>query len=306
MNDLEMELQTIRQKLQTLKAAPPEPIAAPWGQSRQTAPSPDLVQVTTAIETLRQRSGQPHALGASQPNLKQFDDTLAAVERLAQQQQEALRQLRAVGDDLMQQTQPGVSPDIDEIARFLAECQPIQIPIVRRDGNGYLDLRYRMVDFRRAEHDANSNAEQLRSRSQLFKYAAQPAHNQQRSQFENTHYPERAPQNLLDDLRGLYTVSSQAMAKWLRQSRPSTSRPRSSQFTLVDSAIWCVGAAIARIILNQIFQFYPALWTPVAVILIVGIVISLYSSIFGPRPNPALGYRTLLIIVGLLVGGRFS
>ena len=304
MNDLEMELQTIRQKLQTLKASPPEPVSAPWSQSRQTAPSPDLVQVTTAIETLRQRSGQPHALAVSQPNLGQFDEALAAVEHLAQQQQEALRQLQAIGDGLMQQTQPGTSADIDEIARFLAECQPIQIPLVRRDGNGYLDLRYQTVDFRRAEHDASSNAAQLRARSQLFKYAAQPPHGQQ-MQFENEHYPERAPENLLDDLKRLYQTGHQAIGKWLRQYLPPTHRSRSSQVTLVDSAIWCVGAAIARIILHQIFQFNPALWTPVAVILIVGIVISLYSSVLGPRPNPALGYRTLLIIVGLLLGGRF-
>ncbi|MEO0867249.1 MAG: hypothetical protein AAFY17_02145, partial [Cyanobacteria bacterium J06642_11] len=59
MNDLEMELQTIRQKLQTLKASPPETVASPWGQSQHTSPSADFMQVQTAIETLRQRSEQP-------------------------------------------------------------------------------------------------------------------------------------------------------------------------------------------------------------------------------------------------------
>ena len=42
MSDLDMELQTIRQKLKTLKASPPETVAAPWGQSQLATPSPDL------------------------------------------------------------------------------------------------------------------------------------------------------------------------------------------------------------------------------------------------------------------------
>ncbi|MEL6331273.1 MAG: hypothetical protein AAFQ76_01655, partial [Cyanobacteria bacterium J06626_26] len=98
MSDLDMELQTIRQKLQTLKATPPETVAAPWGQSR-SAPSPHLAQVTTAIETLRQRSSPTQSLGTTRPNpgsnlasssLQQFDAALATVDHLAQQQQQAL------------------------------------------------------------------------------------------------------------------------------------------------------------------------------------------------------------------------
>ncbi|MEO1402771.1 MAG: hypothetical protein AAFV72_16195 [Cyanobacteria bacterium J06635_1] len=73
MNETDMELQAIRQKLQSLKAepAPDEALAIPWSQPRAHLPAPshppsksgpDLaqVQVDAAIEALKQRSSQPY------------------------------------------------------------------------------------------------------------------------------------------------------------------------------------------------------------------------------------------------------
>ncbi|MEM9809493.1 MAG: hypothetical protein AAF959_29955 [Cyanobacteria bacterium P01_D01_bin.56] len=296
MNDLEMELQTIRQKLKTLKAAPPETVAAPWVQSRLTAPSPSLAQVTTAIATLRQRSGQTQP-PAPDSSLQQFDDILTSVDSLAQQQQKALQQLQRLGDSLAQQSQPGTSPAIDDIVRFLSACQTIQIPTIQRDANGYLGLHHRSVNFRQAEYDATSNADALRMRSQLFKHTLQP---QEAEEFD------RSPISLLNELKRIYQPVYRALQRWSNRYLSPSKQPRTSHFTLLDGAIWGVGAVIVRIVLNQLFQIYAALWTPVALMVIVGVIVSLYRSILSPRPDPVLGYRTLMIIVGLLIGGRFS
>ena len=313
MSDLDMELQTIRQKLQTLKESPPEPIAAPWGQSR-SAPSPNLAQVTTAIETLRQRSTPIQPSSTTRPNpastlasssLQQFDAALATVDHLAQQQQQALYRLKALGDSLTQQIQPGASPDVDDIAHFLDKCQTLQIPTIQRDGAGYLNLSYHRVDFHQAEHDATSNAERLRVRSQLFKHTTNPQ--ETIVGLDQSPYEEQSTSGLLDDLIHFYQLVSHTIQRWIERYVPVISRPsRASHFTLTDASIWCVGAAIARILLNQLFQFYPALWTPTAFMLIASIIFSLYRALFSPRPKPVLGYRTLMIIVGLLMGGRFS
>lgn len=306
MNDLEMELQTIRQKLQTLKASPPETVAAPWGQSRQAAPSPNLVQVTTAIKTLRQRSEQPQPAPAPDSHLQQFDQALATIEDLAQRQQAALRHLQLLGNDLTQQIQPGQSPDVDDIARFLAECQTIAIPTVQRDANGYLDLDFRTVNFRQAEHDASSNAETLRLRSPLFRHPLSPTSGQpEHPGFDDRHHLDHSSNGLVEELRNLCQLAYRSIRTWAQSTFPSSQRSRPQKFTLLDGAIWCIGAIIIRIILNQIFQIYPALWTPIAVMLIIGVMIGLYSSIVSPRPNPVVGYRTLMSIVGLLIGGRF-
>ncbi|EKV02680.1 hypothetical protein Lepto7375DRAFT_4941 [Leptolyngbya sp. PCC 7375] len=307
MNDLDMELQTIRQKLQILKASPPETMAAPWSPSRLTAPSPNLAQVTTAIETLRQRSGQ--TLSSSPvpgSSLQQFDAALGAVEQLAQQQRQALRRLQSVGDSLIQHIQPGTSPDIDDIARFLAECQAIQIPTVQRDADGYLDLIYYTVDFHQAEHDATSNAQTLRLRSQpLFKHSLHQEQGRSNG-FDDQYYRKTNGTGFVSDLKRVYQQVSGSIQRWTRRYSHSRQQTRVSQFTLLDSAIWCIGAAIFRLILNQLFQIHPALWPPVAFILIAGIILSLYRAILSPRPDPVLGYRTLMIILGLLVGGRFA
>ena len=296
MNDLEMELQTIRQKLKTLKAAPPETVAAPWVQSRLAAPSPSLAQVTTAIATLRQRSGQTQP-PAPDSNLQQFDEILTSVDSLALQQQQTLQQLQRLGDSLAQQSQPGTSPAVDDIVRFLRACQTIQIPTIQRDANGYLGLRHRSVNFRQAEYDATSNAAALRMRSQLFKHTLQP---QEAEGFD------RSSISLLNELKRIYQPVYRAIQRWSERHLPPSQQPRTSHFTLLDGAIWGVSAVIIRIVLNQLFQIYAALWTPVALVLIVGVIVSLYRSILSPRPDPVLGYRTLMIIVGLLIGGRFS
>ncbi|MEM9804094.1 MAG: hypothetical protein AAF959_02355 [Cyanobacteria bacterium P01_D01_bin.56] len=312
MNDLEMELQTIRQKLQTLKASPPETVASPWGQSRQTAPSPDFMQVKTAIETLRQRSEQPHALATlPSSSLQQFDDLVSSIERLAQQQQHALQQLHTVGQRLMGQTQPGTSPSVDDIARFLEECPTIQIPTVERTPQGYLDLNYHIINFHRAEYDATSNAATLRTRSQLFQHPfpnsqEHPDTNHNHDIDSEQTYRGNITDNLMRDVKSFYQIGVRSVRRWLRY-RPASNfqHPNGTQFPLLDNAIWCLGAAIARIILNQVLQVYPTLWTPAALIVIVGVVLSLYSSFFSPHPNPTLGSRTLMVILGLVIGGRF-
>lgn len=311
MNDLEMELQTIRQKLQTLKSSPPEQIAAPWGQSRQTTASPNLLQVQTAIDTLRQRSEQPHSLAVRQPTVQEFDDVLTSIEQLAQKQRAAFQRLQTVGHTLIKQVQPGASSDIDEIARFLEECPAIDIPSVERTVNGYLDIDYRHFNFRQAEQDATSNAATLRSRSRLFQ---QPLSSDTELGITNNYdaveerfYSDNSASNLWGDINNFASVATREVQNWFsKQFSPKHQRKNHSRFTLLDSAIWCVGAIIARIILNQIFQIYPALWTPVALLLILGVSLSLYSAIFSARPKPILGYRTLMIILGLLIGGRFS
>ncbi|MGD1853222.1 MAG: hypothetical protein ACFB2W_03135 [Leptolyngbyaceae cyanobacterium] len=307
MNDLDMELQTIRQKLQTLKASPPEPVAAPWGQSRLATPAPDLAQVTTAIETLRQRSQQPAAASsATEDNVQQFDAALATVENLAQQQQAAIKKLQTIGNSLSQQIQPGISGEVDDISRFLAAHPTIQVPTVQRDRNGYLDLAYYTADIYQAEHDATSNAETLRMRSsRLFQHPLDPSQHHT-SGFEGAPYTStNKVDSFVGDLSHFFRLVYRSLRNYAGQYLSSAPGPSRSRFTLLDGAIWCIGAAIARIILHQLFQVYPPLWTPVALVVIGGIILNLYRAVLSPRPNPILGYRTLALIIGLLLGGRF-
>lgn len=301
MNDLDMELQTIRQKLQTLKASPPETVTAPWNPPRLTSPSPDLAQVTTAIETLRQRSGQPLSSPVADSSLQQFDAALSAVDHLAEQQRQALQRLQSIGIHLIQQTQPGASPDVDDIARFLTECQTIQIPTIQRDADGYLDLGYHTIYLQEAEPGTEGK---FRVRSQLFQHSlgnTQEAHKS--SAVDRRSYPANS---LIEDIKHFCQATHRTFQHWQQRHLSSAKHSRGSQFTLVDGAIWCLGAVIARIILSQLFLFYPALWTPIAFLLIAGIIFTLYRAVLSSRPNPVIGYRALMIIIGLLIGGRFS
>ncbi|MEM6255437.1 MAG: hypothetical protein AAF821_21190 [Cyanobacteria bacterium P01_D01_bin.156] len=313
MNDLEMELQTIRQKLQTIKASPPETVTPPWRQPQNVSPSPQYTQVKTAIDTLRQRSEQPHTLATvPKTSLQQFQDLLATNERLALQQQQTLEKLCRVGNDLMQQEPIGTSSNIDKIARFLRECPNIQVPTIKRTPQDYLELAYRTVNFRQANEDALYNAAKLRTKSQLFQQPFTPnspyiGHDDNYIASDTNSDSSNLIAHLLDDLKRSLQLTMRPLKRLIRgQAMTRSQRSKHIGFSSMDSAIWCVGAAIARIVLNRAFQFYPGLWTPVALIIIVGVMLGLYSSLFSPNPNPSIGYRTLMVILGLILGGRFS
>ncbi|NEQ54780.1 MAG: hypothetical protein F6K11_32435 [Leptolyngbya sp. SIO3F4] len=305
MNDLDMELQTIRQKLQTLKASPPETVDAPWGQSRLASPSPNLAQVTTAIETLRQRSHPSSIPHTPSTSLEQFDAALSTIENLAQQQHQALRQLKILGDHLAQQTQAGISPDVDDIARFFSQQQAVQIPTVQRNSAGYLTLTHHTINFHQIEQNLISRTDTSRMHSaQLFQHPLEQSQETDLD-FNESRYTNSESSNILDDISHFCILSYRSIHRWISHYLSTNSNSYSSQFTLLDGTIWCIGSVITRLILHQIFQSYPFLWTPIASVLIGGILLSLYRAFLSPNPKPVLGYRTMIIIVGLLFGGRF-
>lgn len=296
-----MELQTIRAKLQSLNANPPEVVDEPWEKTRRAAPSPQLAQMSAAVATLRQRSNQDVApTPRVQNQLQQFHTTVNNLNQLAQQQQQTIAQLRYLATDISQHVPAGLNSQTDAIARFLNSCDIVDIPLVEWDEQGDFTVRYLGVDFHQPEREAQLNARTLRSRNQ------QPASTGQSWSYGNrlSHRSTRAPWfNVL-------TAAIERCRRWLvglgdRFEQESPSSAAGTSFTLMDAAIWCSGATIARIVLRLGFQMYPALWTPVAVGIFLFILVGLYQALLSRYPNPIMGYRILMVILGLLIGGQF-
>ncbi|MEL6322230.1 MAG: hypothetical protein AAFQ57_16535, partial [Cyanobacteria bacterium J06626_14] len=83
------------------------------------------------------------------------------------------------------------------------------------------------------------------------------------------------------------------------ESADSASPPNLGQ-----SLMWIGGSALIRICLDSILLVYPALW-PLAIALVVTpAAIAIYRTVIDSSVSFALGRRLILIMIGLLVGGR--
>jgi hypothetical protein len=314
MNETDMELQAIRQKLQSLKAEAPvsEAISNPWAPPRPAAHTTAGLDVAAAIETLKQRSSRaygddalPGATLLTQ-ELHQFEGQLQRFNALASQQESIILGLRQLAAQMTPKLgQPGFDheAELTAIAAFFEVHDSITVPVIESDRHGQLTVHYRLLDFYRAERDADSVAHSLRRRPRASQpaQALNPASAAADQPWEPRHWG--ADLQAAGHRLGPWLVS-QARRSLGATARNSRARPR-YRFTVIDAAIWFSAAAILRVLLDVVFQFYPVLWTPLIGILIGIVAIALYRAVLTPAANPGFSYRILIALAGLFVGGQF-
>ncbi|MEO0456516.1 MAG: hypothetical protein AAF152_08025 [Cyanobacteria bacterium P01_A01_bin.114] len=357
MNETDMELQAIRQKLQSLKAepTPDDALAIPWSSPRPrpvepnrpaSKSGPDSTQVAAAIETLKQRSNPSYgssdigghgasghgvsghgvsgyrasAQAASEYGdrstvaldqaVQHFESQLQRVNSLADQQESAILALKQLADHIetvLHQEGGADHPDAGAIAAFFEAYPSVEIPMIERDTAGNYSIGYRPVDCYRAEHDAQLTAQTLRRRGNSQPYSPSP----DTPIYFNT--LDKATGFFEEGwlfLQSMWEMTLNSFNPLMGSTKPSSKvdasyrRPR-TRFTFLDAAIWFSGAAIMRILLDVIFQIYPALWTPLVVLLIGVVAVTLYRTLLSSRPSIGFSYRILVALAGLLIGGQF-
>jgi hypothetical protein len=100
--------------------------------------------------------------------------------------------------------------------------------------------------------------------------------------------------------------------RWLRRShrwlKAAIQVPVGLPALLSDAAVWLAIAAALRVGLQALIQTYPVLWFPVVLLLAGLAMLTTYQIAFNSAFNSALsstwGYRLLLIVMGLLLGGH--
>ncbi|MEL7504765.1 MAG: hypothetical protein AAFN18_20110 [Cyanobacteria bacterium J06554_6] len=309
MNDSDMELQAIRQKLQTLKSeAAPAIAQSPWLPPRQSQSPSNLAQVTAAIESLKQhrppipsqatppRSVQssvgPDAEWIAQVQ-RQCEAQILRVNELGQQQGSALLGLKQWVDQLELEFERrgwDTPAEFDATVQFLVEQEGVAIPLIERTPRGQLNLGYHTVDFYQAEYEAMTTAQALR---------------QSYGEYSRDEGDELGPY-VGSGLMEIVQQTLQPVWDWVQlQFAQLTAAPaRQTPFTLMDGLIWFSGAAIVRVLLDAAFQFYPALWTPLVMVLIGVVAIALYRALTQQRTS-GLSYRLMVAVAGLIIGGQF-
>lgn len=92
-----------------------------------------------------------------------------------------------------------------------------------------------------------------------------------------------------------------------RRSRHAQTQPDSlllPEFSLKGAALWVCGAAVARAMINLLRVSLPG-WQPLwLLLLLLPAAIAIYQVRRSPATGFVAAYRLLLILVGLLIGGR--
>ena len=358
MKKSEMELQAIREKLQSLKADlpleednplpwPPASLSNHFSYTSQEPPEEDdqnLAQIASTVETLKQRSNlhlqqyantaAPSPTSPSLPyppppsteaqdrllelNWKRLAAQAQRINQLSQTQESAILELKAIANRLEQDLRKRETLGEQSAYpgdRIPAVCQykSAIVPEVTQDRQGRMILTHRSIDLYQAEREASLTANALRDRAVSRNMAVQDLENP----------PDLGLNCLIEEPIGFIQTfwngcSAQVQQLSQRSPHPDNHRPthrrptnrrltshnRSSDMSWLDAMIWFSSSAIIRLGLNFLLAAYPALWPPVLVMILALMAIALYQTAFAKSSNFGLGYRLLLAIAGLIVGGQ--
>ncbi|MFE4107268.1 hypothetical protein [Almyronema epifaneia] len=336
MNNTDMELRAIREKLQSLQQEPLslEATALPWDGHSDDPPgsretprrsptlprsSPD--QIRTTVETLRQRSSQPLASpppdrGVSEPPPAEVELPVAQYQQQLQQQAQQINQLSLAQEEAILQLKSmsdRYNLDLKHHLTRSGQAVPLPLPLcafdaalvpaVHQNAQGNLTLTYRHLDLQQEERYAYELAENLRQRHGYQSPGlGEPSDGFDLALEAIWAEPIKAMQTLSLWIQQVYRL-------WRRKLGSPGQRTRQRQLqsaplTFLDAVIWFSGGAMLRVGINFLLIAHPLLRLPVMLLLLGLSAGAIYRAVLLPRPDYAMGYRLLIAIAGLIVGGR--
>lgn len=267
-----------------------------WRSLTATVPYPSGVTSAPVAE----RSTSPHTEQAVLSHLdatwNQLTTQAEHINQLTSAQEAALLELRAIAQRLERDWRatglekfPFAENDGDFSALYRQGSA--ELPYIERDEEGRYLLTSRTLDLLKAEREAQMMAQELR---------------------------KRRPQTMATFL----TPTGQTVLRWLanfvsrrsvrpaRTSRRGTPTPVAAPMqevplSLPNAALWLMGSTVARMAIDAVLLSHPALWLPAVGLIIAPAAIAAYRTTIAPETSLLWGYRLLLIMIGLLLGGRF-
>jgi hypothetical protein len=219
------------------------------------------------------------------------------INQLAQAQETAILEFKAIADkvesnwkaiDLEEASQAGIDPRQLTDPPIICEYIDAMVPQVARDPSGTLVLRPKMVDIYKAEREAQTVAKSLRQRS--------PHAKTWQHRLQDWLFPSSSST--------LPSATPKAMTN-MTAAYPSTRRPAMRRISLLkQSLLFLIGGIVGRVVLDFIVALVPALWMPALMLMVLPGAIAMYQATKTPQSGFIWGYRLVLILMGLLIGGR--
>ncbi|HHP7245499.1 MAG TPA: hypothetical protein ACFE0H_12505 [Elainellaceae cyanobacterium] len=259
--------------------------------------------------------------------LRRLEAQVQRINELSAVQEAAMLELKAIaeqvehdqttlkGDDVLQGDRPTLS---------VCEYLPTAVPKVERDViNGAYVITARSIDLLKKEHEAEqaaiSTAETVRRFANRSAKSAPPNDYPPSITTARKSLRRSSPKStsivglILEPLTSLVSsVSSRRRTD--RVERATTTdqveqadaaeTPELPSLDFQEAILWIAGSAVVRIGLDALLAAFPAFWLPVLALIVTPTAIAIYRTTIDPRSGLILGYRLLLIMVGLLLGGR--
>jgi hypothetical protein len=270
---------------------------------------------STYLQKLEAATPKPPSVHSINEAFQRLEAQAEQVNQLSVAQETAIMKLKVIADQVERDWKASDEELINRSGRNAIQLPPLceyletAIPHVERDQNGGLILTSRSVDLFKAEREAEMNAEVLRHRAKkressvgrLWQWLAdKPKPELEESQAHA--YSQDYPQTYSQDYPQAYSqVGSPAFVP--ANPRPGR-RVKRSTLTMGQAVVLVVGAVVTRVVLDAILLSFPGLWFPAIAIMSLPGAIAVYRSTMTPDAGVIWGYRLVLILIGLLIGGR--
>lgn len=293
-------------------------------EDRTTRPGPGLgansrsAPVSAAARLLPQQEA-----------LQQLEAKAQQINQLSAAQETAMLELKAIATRLERDwtaldrqqgdayTQDGSFPVPSPV---ICEYLVTTVPAIERDKSGVFVMTTRAVDLFKAEREATVMAQTLRHRTGVS--------TTRRRRVSESPTSMRIAAGASRWLQSLWTqfqaianlVTAQSSVRSTRRLRmhqndargyadpyPQDDRETDTiSYTLSyrTSALWLGGAVIVRIAADLFLASHPGFWLPVVALMVAPTAIAVYRTTVAPQSSLVWGYRLLLIMIGLLLGGR--
>ncbi len=296
------------------------PILSP---SASRASSPAASSSSTPLPRTRRTAWQDTG------DLQRLEAQVRRINELSAVQEAAMLELKAIAEQVESGQTATTDPDQDTTERtgrprIRCEYLPTAVPAVDRDRvSGAYVVTARSINLLQKEQEAEQDAmltaaalRQFSHRSAADGLAADLPQRRSRSPVKSA-----LDLGIGKVLKPLIAPIMSMLSHWVmvRPTRRPTGYPKRSKqssqmsnsetaaipsFTIQDAALWTIGAIAARVGIDMLLASFPTLWLPVIAAVMAPAAIAIYQSTVDPKSGFTLGYRLLLIMIGLLLGGR--
>lgn len=259
-------------------------------------------------------------------SLQVLDTQAQYINQLSAIQETAIQELKMIAEQI-EQDWKALEQVTDDATRSdleppqVVEYQATAVPQLEKDKYGIYVLTTRAIDLFKAEREASLTAQALRhwskrgrthprAKSGVWAWlvdtltAANPEQPQSRIPRQHSGHPQPSSRSnpTQSPLSTPTPSTSSGRAVRHRRSRPRQSV--SAGFGVRQAVSLVLGAIAVRVALNVVLSAFPVLWTPMIALLATPAAIAVYRTSHKPQSGIVWGYRLLLIMIGLLLGGR--
>ncbi len=239
---------------------------------------------------------QPLVVHSLDEAFQRLDAQAAEVNQLSATQEAAILKLKAIAEQVGQDWQAsdsasrvgsGKAVQLPPICEYLETS----VPHIEKDQHGKFVVTSRSVDLFKAEREAELNAEELRH------HAVKARRNSSLiNRFWNwlVGKPSKASES----------KTSQSKTLQSKMQKRSARRSKSYPFNVRHTVILLVGAIVTRVLLDTLVAIFPGLWLPAIAMIVAPSAIAMYRRPLTSDSGLIWGYRLVLVIIGLLIGGR--